>query len=311
MNTNADPKPYSLGTLTNSPLFLLCLTGALLGGTLPMSRVAFDLGWSPVAFVFWSSLGAGLLLLATEARGIVRLRLSPPILLYCLLCGILTVAIPNSVMFIAISKLGTTLTALLYTLPALFTYLFAWMLGMERFHPVRLTGIVIGLAGAATLAYRGGPGGDAGSTSYWLALAMCIPLSLAAGNIYRKLRFPAGVSTKVLAGGMLLGGAAALLPILLLDARFLPTSLAASLVALVQCILVSLGFVVYFRFQRVADPVYFSQLGYVMAATGVLAGIVFFKEQPTVALGIGVVLIVFGVVLVNRRSASSESPAAS
>lgn len=290
---------HRLRTLNSSPLFLLVLTGVLLGSTLPVARIGFNLGWSSVAFVFWTSLGAGLVLLAIHARKATAPRLSLKLATYCLVSGLLTVAIPNSITFMTMPRLGTSLTSMLYTLPSIFTYLLAWKIGMERPHPLRLSGILIGLVGALVLALAGKGGLD--EVSYWLAIALCTPLSLAAGNIYRKVRVPDGVGTGFLAGGMLLGGAASLLPAVIVDATYWSAMDGAGLAALVQCALIALSFVVYFRFQHVADPVYFSQLGYVMAATGVLSGVIFFRERPTAALGFGAALIVIGIILVNRK----------
>lgn len=287
---------------TASPLFLLIATGSLLGASLPVARVGATEGWTPVSFVFATSLAAGLLLLVLHARHFTR---RPGLLQYSLICGVLSIAVPNSLTFIVLPRLGTGFAATLYTLPPLLTYLFAWVVGMERFHAVRLSGILVGLGGAVLLALTRGAAGDA--QAVWFLLALGVPVSIAAGNVYRKLRLPDNVNAGILAAGMLLGGAASLAPLVLGTRPFWPGTPGAGLIALAQCLLISLTFVVYFRFQRVADPIYFSQMGYVVSAVGILAGILLSDERFSAGLAMGMGLIVVGITLVNRTKRASIS----
>jgi drug/metabolite transporter (DMT)-like permease len=275
---------------------LLVSTGILLGATLPVARLAGEAGWSPVAFTFWAALGSGLALLFVGRTS--RPRISAGLVRYSFVAGVLSVAVPNSLAFIVMPDLGTTLTSLAYTLPPLFTYAFGWMAGMERYRPARLAGVLMGMAGVALLIL--GKPIQGGTTGMALFLALVIPLSIAGGNVYRKRYLPDGVDARSLAGGMLLAGAAALLPLLLAAGNIFPTG-ANWLLVLVQCAFTSLGYLVYFRFQKVADPVYFSQLGYVMSATGVLCGVFLFDEALTPWMPVAIAVIAAGVALVNRR----------
>lgn len=286
--------------LMNKPLTLLIMTGILLGATLPVARLASGAGWSPIPFTFWAALGSGLILLIAGRRG--RMRLSAHVAKYSLIAGILGVALPNSLAFVVMPGLGTTTTSLAYTLPPLFTYAFGWMAGMERYRAGRLTGVLLGMAGAGLLvlgkpAHQAAPGAE-------VLLALGIPLSVAAGNVYRKRYLPEGYDAPTLAGSMLVAGAAALLPLLLASDPGPGGSTDWPLV-LLQCTFTSLGYLVYFRFQKVADPVYFSQLGYVMSATGVLGGVLLFGEKLTPWMPVAVAVIAAGVVLVNRRPAQA------
>ncbi|WNG14431.1 DMT family transporter [Cystobacter fuscus] len=291
-----DPRLRQLG---DSPLLLLLVTGALLGSMLPMSRLARASGWSPLAFAFWPALGSGLLLALAGLRAGARVQVARPVLLYNLIAGVLSVAIPNSVTFIVMPNLGTSLTSLVYTLPPLFTYAFAWVIGIERYRPLRLAGILLGLCGAALLVLGRQSGGT--GSMWWLGLALCTPISIAVGNLYRKQRMPRGVHSSLLAGGMLLGGALALLPLLVASGGLFAPGLSGWNVLLAQCLFTSLGYLVYFHFQRVADPVYFSQFGYVLSATGVISGLLFFNEHLTVPTLVAIAIIMAGIWLVNLR----------
>jgi drug/metabolite transporter (DMT)-like permease len=298
LNSTFTARP-ALRQLSNSPLLLLFVTGALLGSMMPMSRLAGASGWSPLAFAFWPALGSGLFLVMAGMQAGARVQTARPVLLYNLITGVLSVAIPNSIVFIVMPNLGTSLTALVYTLPPLFTYTFAWIIGVERYQPLRLAGIVIGLCGAAMLVL--GRHAVGGGSVWWLGLALCAPICIAVGNLYRKQRMPRGVHSSLLAGGMLLGGALALLPFLVASGGLLAPGLSGWGVLVAQCFFTSLGYLVYFHFQKVADPVYFSQFGYVLSATGVISGLVFFNERLTIHTLVAVAVIMAGIGLVNLR----------
>ncbi len=289
-----------LRQFSNAPLLLLVITGVLLGSMLPMSRIARAEGWTPLAFAFWPALGSGLALVAAAGRAGSGAATTWPVLRYSLIAGVLSVAIPNTVTFIVIQRAGTSMTSLVYTLPPLFTYAFAWGLGIERYQPLRLAGILVGLVGAALLVLSRESSGGLDSSA-WLVLALCTPISIAAGNVYRKLHMPPNVESSLLAGGMLLGGSLTLLPLQLTNGGALAASPAAWAIIAAQCVFTSLGYRVYFHFQRVADPVYFSQFGYVLSATGVLSGLLFFNEQLGLPTLLAMGVIVAGIALVNLR----------
>ena len=306
MNSSRKDRPLTssslsrtlLPRLANAPLPLLILTGTLLGSMLPMARVARSAGWSPLAFAFWPALGSGLILAAAGTLAGGRARALRPFLLYSLIAGALSVAIPNTVTFLVMPDLGTSLASLMYTLPPLLTYAIAWSIGIEHYRPLRLAGIVLGLAGAALLALS--RSSAAGGSPWWIGVALCAPLSLAAGNVYRKQHMPEDADSRLLAGGMLLGGALSLLPFLYAAGDLSFHNLSGWAVILVQCLFTSMGYVVYFRFQKVADAVYFSQVGYLISATGVFSGILFFDERLTNPALLAVAAIASGIAMLNR-----------
>src|SRR5690606_9508937 len=100
----------------------------------------------------------------------------------------------------------------------------------------------IGLCGAALLVL-GRSSIDHG-ISGWLLLAMCVPLSLAVGNIYRKFYMPAEINSSLLAGGMLVGSAVIMLP-LIFTGEIQLLSWPQWHVIVAQCLFTTLGYIVY------------------------------------------------------------------
>ncbi|WP_027135540.1 DMT family transporter [Geminicoccus roseus] len=287
------------------PLALLLAVGALLGLTANIVKLALQAGWPPLAFLFWATLGAGLLLLLATF-----LRRDPPgsgraALAYYLWSGLLSIALPNALFFSAVAHVGAGFVALCLAFPPMATYLLALGFGMERVRATRAAGLALGLAGALVLAT--GRTGGGGAATFWAIAALTAPLVIAAGNIYRTRRWPQGASALSLAPGMLLGGALLLLPAVLLDGRaWAAGGPEAGWLLLAQIAVFALTYALYFVLQKIAGPVYFSQIGSVGAILGAGVAVLGLGEPagwPLLAAG---GLILAGVVLVNRKVPASR-----
>ncbi|WP_447893912.1 EamA family transporter [Vreelandella sp. GE22] len=290
-----------------SLLFLLT-GGALLGLSTNLAKQAGEMALSPLAFLFWSLGGAALILLALAAA---RGRL-PPVnartLEYYTVSALVGVAGSNLLFFSAIAHIGAGFVALVITLPPLLTYLGALLLKMERFQPSRGLGVLSALAGAIVLAAHKVAAPDA--DVHWILLALLGPVLLAIGNIYRTLRWPAGVSGQALAPGMLVAAV-----VLLLGVGFLPGfSLAVphlrpglvALMALQACVFAG-QFLLLFLLQKTGGPVMLSLLGSVGALFGVPVAIFLQGESVPQGLLPGALLIGAGIALLNVGKAKPLS----
>lgn len=289
----------SLRQSRSYPLLLLMATGILLGAAPPFARLAADAGIPMIAFAFWQNLTGGLLLLLFANLTGVR----PPLrhLRFYLTSGLVTLALPSALIFLAVARLGAGLPSIAYAFPAMLTYLFALALRMEKLVWMRAAGIALGLIGILmVLTPRSGPVGEAELP--WMLLAFIAPVSLAIGNIYRTRAWPKDAAPLALAAGTLLGAAFWLLiASVIFGAPYLPSTAASDWVLAAAGIFACLSFIPYFELQRVAGPVYLSQIGYVMASTSLLVGTVIFGERYGLLVWLAVAVIVAGILLVNRR----------
>ncbi|MCL7928849.1 DMT family transporter [Halomonas llamarensis] len=293
-----------------APLMYLFAGGALLGLSTNLAKLAGDLQLSALAFLFWSISGASLILLVLSA---FRHNL-PPINLrtleYYFVSGLLGVASANLLFFSAIPHVGAGFVALIITLPPLLTYIGALMLKIERFQVMRAAGVISALAGAVSLAFHKLSAPDADYV--WILLALIGPVMLAIGNLYRTLRWPAGVSSDALAPGMLIAAA-----VILLNAGFLPgfslsvptdRSLPIILIAL-QALVFAGQFLLLFLLQKSGGPVFLSLLGSVGAVVGVPVAILLQGETAPEGLLLGTLLIGTGIALLNIGKAKQRPQA--
>ena len=187
------------------PFTCLLVGGALIGVSTNLAKYANEIGVTPLAFLFWSITGAAIILLLVA---IIKKEL-PPLTArsfeYYFVAALVSVAGSNLLLFSAIPHVGASFVALIVSLPPLLTYLGALMLRMERFNIIRALGVAAALTGAGVLAVRKFSAPDA--SIVWILLALCGPVLLAIGNIYRTLRWPDQASPNALAPGMLIAAA--------------------------------------------------------------------------------------------------------
>lgn len=288
-------------------LALLFTVGALMGLTSILVKVAGSAGWQPMAYLLWGLLGGGLLLLLFAWWRGERPGMSLSQQRYYLASGLLSIAVPNGLLFSSIGHVGAGFASMCLAFPPLFTYLLALALRMEALSRIRLLGICIGLSGSLLLALGKLHGGD--SPALWVAAALCVPVFLALGNIYRARYWPSGATPLSLAPGMLLGGAFLLGLTALFGVDFSPnlkSPLAVGLM-MVQMLLFAAVYALFFILQKLAGTVFLSQIGSVAAITGAAMAIGLLGEQGSLSLALAALCIVIGVLLVAWRGAQEKA----
>lgn len=296
------------------PLLLLLSTGALLGLSTNLAKLAGEANLPPLAFLIWSVGGAAAVLLVDAIRGQLP-AINRQTLEYFFVSGLVSVALSNLIFFAAVPRVGAGFVALAIAFPPLFTYLGALLLSMEQLQTRRALGVVLALGGAALLAVYKFNEPDA--NAFWIIATLCGPIILAIGNIYRTARWPKGASPAALAPGML--GASGLL--LLLAGIIAPafatgadifslnvptTTFRPTLLILAQVATFSLQFLLLFRLQQQGGPVYLSLLGSVGAIIGVPIAVLLLGESWPRGLLVGSLLIAGGIASLSWGGAKAS-----
>lgn len=136
-----------------------------------------------------------------------------------------------------------------------------------------------------------------------LSIAIGVPMLLAAGNVYRSRRWPQGLSPPAATAGTFMFQAALLVPLALTQAHTGHTSPASlwPLLALLIAMTIASG-LTGSLLQRVAGAAAFSQIGYVIALTGIAGSALMFDETLGALFWPAIVLVFTGIVIANRES---------
>lgn len=293
----------------DSAFALLVVTGSLLGLVLPFGKVATAVGVAPLMWAFVVSFGAGtVLLIALLMRG-ERISLNGQKLRYFFGVAAISYAIPNIVMFSVISHLGAGYTGIMFTLSPVFTLVLSILLKVRKPTALGIAGIAVGFIGALVVAWTRGEAGRPAEL-HWVLIGFCIPLALAAGNVYRTIAWPGGAGPIELAVGSHLASALMLMiAMLATGGPHFAVLGSIPLVVAAQVAASSLMFAFFFRLQAVGGPVYLSQIGYVAAAVGLISGMLFLGESYGLLTWLGALVISAGIAMTTKaqvaRSASS------
>jgi drug/metabolite transporter (DMT)-like permease len=293
----------STGRMREAALLLIGC-GLCLGATLPLQKLAAAAGVPPASWVFVSTLGASILL----TIGAVAAGRAPSARhrLYYLIAALISFVVPNLIIFVVIPKVGAGLAGMMFALSPILTLTIASLVARRVPPLLGVVGIIVGLAGVLVIiAFRGdGAGSDA--SLGWVLLALCIPVCLASGNVYRSHNWPEGADSLSLASAINIVAAGMLFAAVFASGEGvegLARVLGVPGLITAQIVATGANLAMFFRLQQVGGPVYLSQIGYAAAAVGLVAGTFILGEHYPPATWAGAVVVVIGVALVTWSQA--------
>lgn len=293
-------------------LILLIVSGILAAGVFIAGKQARIEELSPLMILFWQMSGGALVvwIVSLPSRRFpswnwIHLR-------YYLVGGLLGISLPYVLAFIIMRELQVGLIGLVTALSPVATYAMARLSGLEPGHPLRFSGLILGLAGVGLLVM---PEETAPLSGEWLPmiLALGIPLSLAASNIYRSRFWPTGSEAIPLVIGMLSVQSAWLFIVNLFMGNFheaIPDIQNTGVLLIALGLMAGASYLSSFNLLKIGGPVYLSQMGYVITATTLLAGMVLWDEHYDVNDFLSMGLIFSGVLLttLTQKAQSSRRP---
>ena len=296
------------------PLLLLLITGFLIGLIFPLGKLAGEAGIPPLLYAGASAAGGSAILAAISLLSGAKLHFDRTTAFYAAVAGQLTFAIPFGLLVIVIPHLGSGIPSILQMLTPIFTLAIVTTVGLERPGLLRIFGLALGMAGAATILFNQNAGAlETSAPLGWYLAALVTPAALSAGNVYRTTSWPAGRRPLSLATLTLAAAAIGIFLMIVAVGIFgqrieITTSLADGWhLILLQSLATGIGYAFFFRLQQVGGPVYLSQISYVNTAVGVAFAVLWFAEQLSALIWLAMALVFAGVMLVNRTQATRGS----
>lgn len=296
---------------------LLLVNGSLWGVTFPLSKMGIEGGILPFSYGVWvSGLSAAVLLTLLLLRG-ERLPLGPKHLRLYAINGIIGLAAPNIAYYFYIPHMPAGMAAVIINTAPLITFVLALLLSIEKFNWIRALGVLVGLGGALLLVLPSSslPSPDA---LPWVLLAFATPFFYSVSNIAMGVLRPKDLGAPAMAAGMFTASFLVQLPVVTIAGQWqmvLPPTEPHEWAMLGQVTCSVSAHLIYLRLMPALGPVFMSQVGYVVALTGIIWGTVFFGETLSLWVYGGAAAIILGVALVNlggylrRRKINAQTAA--
>ncbi len=290
----------------------LLAIGAGWGLTQPLTKIAVSEGYRGFGIIVWQfAIGAALMAVinALRGRGLPMGWLQIRVYLVIALLGTL---LPNAATYHAAITLPAGVLALGIALLPLLTYPMALALGLERFAPVRLTGLMLGLGGVLLIAL---PEASLPEPEMFAALpiALIAPLFYAlVVNLLAKWGETGLDPVQVLLGGSLVGIVFAV-PVALASgqwisppARFGSADWAIILLSAIN----ALAYAGYVGMVSRAGPVFAVQASYLITGFGLLWSMWILGESYSGWIWSALALMGAGIFLVQPREVRQAATAA-
>lgn len=290
-------------------IILVIVVGVLWGSTPAISRIAANLGASPLALATWVNLFLAVSYISIAlARGqfaTFKWKYLGFLAIWTLIAAILQRVV---LLFLA-GQIEATLLALVATFQGFIVFVFASATKLEKATPLRMLGLAFGLVGVFVVLSDKLDLSGVGSDWWWLALSLSLPSLYAVEWVFVAARKPADLEFLPAIGVMMLMSSFILAPTaiavegsLLFSDGFGETEQ----VALILCVVIAFTMITSFKLVDLAGPVFASQSAYAMTMAGIGWGMLLLGETLSSTAWIAVALILVGLVLVSPKPDNTE-----
>ena len=287
---------------------MLLSAAVIYGAVFSVNKLAAKAGVPPLAYSFWQSLGAGLVLWVVLTLRGERLGVSRRDIASYIVIGALVIGLPISLLTYIAPKLPAGIMTLVLALSPPITFVISVLARVERFRWLGLVGLLFGFAGVVLIvAPRANLGGP--EAWKWFLLALLAPVMFAGSNVAAAILPPPASSSVATGAGVLFGSALLLLPVMLISGQiWFPQHLDDGAIATLLAIAINAAFLVLFlEIIRWAGPVFLAQFNYLAVLAGVAWGAVVFGERLSIYIVLAMALMFIGMFLAGYRRRSLQS----
>lgn len=285
------------------PIILLILLGNLWGLAFSLAKIAVQGGIPPVAYAWYQSTGAALLLWVLCRQRGVAIRVTRAHLILFLGSSVLGLVLPNINIVIVTSHLPAGVVSMLVTTVPMISYAIALGLRIEQLRWTRAGGLILGFTGVLFIIPPKSslPSPD---MAVWVVIGLATPLLYGISNIFIATKRPKDTHSLLAAFGMMAMSSVITLPLMLATSGFHPLFVdpsPADWAMLGQTAITAVAFIMYFEILQRAGPVFGAQVGYVVTVFGLFWGWVIFSESHSAWIWAAIICVFAGIALVNAK----------
>lgn len=293
---------------------LLLACGALWGLMVPLSKMAANIATHPIGLALLvDAIGAAsCIAFAAHRKTLPRLStLTRRDWTYIGGLAFLGSVINQVLVYWMASKLPAFVVAIVIVLEGFAVFLFAAVMRIESPNLKRFVGLALGLVGVGTIVVYGETGGESGHW-VWMAIALIIPVTYAAEDLYISENRPSHIDNVAIYGLSLVFACFMLLPLAVISDDFIPFHLLAGklgIIVFLVSIASTLAMILFIYLIATTGAVFASQSAYAVTTAGIGWSIVLLGEHIPAWTWAALALIIVGLFLVEpKHEAEAEPP---
>ena len=292
---------------------LLLACGALWGLMVPLSKMAAGIATHPVGLALLVDVLGAAFCIGYSAKRKTLPRLSSLTRKHWAYIGglaFLSAVINQVLVYWMTSKLPAFMVSIVIVLEGFAVFLFAAVMRIESPRVKRFVGLALGLAGVGIIVVYGEASGREGNW-LWMALALLIPATYAAEDLYISERRPSDIDSIAVFGLSLIGACLMLLPLAVALDDFIPLELLTGKLGIIVVLIAvasTLAMIFFIYVIATTGAVFASQSAYVTTAAGIGWSIVLLGEYIPLWTWGALGLIIVGLIMVEPKQEAEEEP---
>ncbi|MCZ6488229.1 MAG: DMT family transporter [Gammaproteobacteria bacterium] len=290
-------------TIDLVPYMMVFTVGITWGVTFSLARIAAEAGAHPIGLAFWQAAGGALVLLPVCLYRKVLPRINWQNCKRYMVIALAGTAVPGTFLFYAASRVPSGILAITVSLVPMLTYVFALILGIDKYANKRFVGIMLGFGAILLLSLPESSLPDPGMVK-WMLLALLASVFYTIENIYVDISIPQGTDLVALLAGGLCVAALLLAPIAFSQSAFVTpqypfTEVEWAIIAM--AFVSSTAYALFFYIVKKSGAVFASLVGYVITLAGVFWGMLFFGESHSIWVWAALATMLVGMAMVTPR----------
>ena len=277
--------------------------GLAWGLSFSLGKIAATGGAHPLGISFWQCWTASALLLAITRVQRRSMSITPKVIGFFAIIGLLGLVIPTALFYYAASRVSAGVLSISVAIVPILTFVASAAYGVDKFSWGRLLGVALGMLAIIFLVAPTNSLPDRAQLP-WVLLAFVSGACYATLNMVLSLKTPAGADPLVVTCGMFTAAALMMIPIVALTGSFAPLvwPLGAVELSMIGLGLISFtAYTLYLHLIKLAGPVFTSQVANLVTLCGVLWGMILFGEKHSAWIWLSLTTMMAAVMLVAPR----------
>ena len=283
---------------------ILILLGIGWGLSFSLARMSTEGGMHPIAITYWTCLVSTIALCLYCVITHKAIPISKNYLYLYIVCGLLGTVIPGTLYFYAAAYVSAGVLSITIATVPLSTYAGAILFDIEKISLPRIMGLFLGVVSILLLVM---PNSDetTNESAIWICVMVLAATCYSAENLIVAIKTPLSSNVVVLVTGMMIASTFILAPIVLLTGTYsaLTFPFDRSTLAIVGMgIITSVAYGAFYYLLYRAGPVFASQSAYLITLSGVIWGIIIYRETHSIWIWLSLTVMLGALMLVKPRN---------